>query len=316
MLVVLPVLNEEKTLGEVIQGIKAVIIPKCKIDLLMIDDGSIDSSVDIAVRNGIEVISHGANRGLGAAFRSALRYAIASDVDVMVTIDSDGQFDPADIHKLVKPIIEGRADLVTASRFRDNAYLPEMPRIKLWGNRRLAWLVNKLARTNLHDVSCGFRAYSKEALHSLDLIGDYTYTHETILSLAFQNLRLMEVDVHVRGERQFGESRMAKSIARYAMYTSINILRNFRDYKPLVTFGTPAFLFGVVGFLCLLYFGISSIVLQEFYPKVLAFVGAFLILFATLLIVITLIADMFTRIRRQVENVRRLLNNVRRGSGN
>jgi glycosyltransferase involved in cell wall biosynthesis len=307
ILVAVPVLNEAESLGAVIDGIKSVKIPGAKISTLILDDGSIDDSVKIARGRAVEVISHGKNRGLGATFRSAVRYAQAKDADILVTIDGDGQFDPQDIPKLVAPVAHGQADFVTASRFRNDAYTPKMSRVKLWGNRRVAWLVNTLAGTNLHDVSCGFRAYSKEALLSLDLIGDYTYTHETILTMAFQNLALTEVDVHVRGERQFGESRVAKSVFWYAVNTGIIILRNFRDYKPLVTFGAPAVLIGGVGLLCLLYFGISSLILQEFYPKILAFVGAFLVLFATLLLITALMADMFTRIRKQLENVRRML---------
>jgi len=307
VLVAIPALNEGESLGAVIDGIRRVKIPRTRMWIVVIDDGSTDDSVKVAQARGVAVVSHGVNRGLGATFRSAVRYAQANGVDIMVTIDGDGQFDPADIPKLVKPIIEKRADFVTASRFRNDAYTPKMSRIKLWGNRRVAWLVNRLARTNLHDVSCGFRAYAREALLSLDLIGDFTYTHETILTLAFQNLALTEVDVHVRGERQFGESRIAKNIVWYAVKTSVIILRNFRDYKPLITFGGPAILFGSIGLLCLVYFGISSLILQEFYPKVLAFVGAFSILFAGLLFITALMADMFTRIRRQLENVRSLL---------
>lgn len=307
ILVAVPVLDEAQSLGAVIDGIKSVKIPRTEIRTVILDDGSTDDSVKIARARGVDVVSHGKNRGLGATFRSAVRYAQVNDADILVTIDGDGQFDPKDIPKLVEPIIKGKADFATASRFRNDAYTPKMSKRKLWGNRRVAWLVNKLAGTDLHDVSCGFRAYSREALLSLDLIGDYTYTHETILTLAFQNLELAEVDVHVRGERQFGESRVAKSVFWYAVNTSIIILRNFRDYKPLVTFGAPAVFIGAMGLLCLLYFGISSLILQEFYPKVLAFVGAFLVLFATLLLITALMADMFTRIRRQLENARRIL---------
>jgi len=216
----------------------------------------------------------------------------------------------ADIPSLVQPIMDSSADFVTASRFRSEAFVPKMPRLKLWGNRRIAWLVNRLAGTDLHDVSCGFRAYSREALLSLDLIGGYTYTHEVILTLAFQNMRLAEVDVVVRGEREFGESRVASSLVRYGMNTSLIILRNFRDYKPLMAFGIPALLIGALGLLFLIYFGVSSLVLGEFYPKVLAFVGAFLILFATLLLITAMIADMFTRIRTQLENLRRRLSRL------
>lgn len=310
ILVAIPVLNEAESLESVMKGIKGVKITGAKISTVVIDDGSVDESSAIAKQAGASVISHGRNRGLGASFRSAVRYATDRNADILVTIDGDGQFNPADIPSLVQPIMDSSADFVTASRFRSEAFVPKMPRLKLWGNRRIAWLVNRLAGTDLHDVSCGFRAYSREALLSLDLIGGYTYTHEVILTLAFQNMRLAEVDVVVRGEREFGESRVASSLVRYGMNTSLIILRNFRDYKPLMAFGIPALLIGALGLLFLIYFGVSSLVLGEFYPKVLAFVGAFLILFATLLLITAMIADMFTRIRTQLENLRRRLSRL------
>lgn len=310
ILVAIPVLNEAESLESVMKGIKGVKITGAKISTVVIDDGSVDESSAIAKQAGASVISHGRNRGLGASFRSAVRYATDRNADILVTIDGDGQFNPADIPSLVQPIMDSSADFVTASRFRSEAFIPKMPRLKLWGNRRIAWLVNRLAGTDLHDVSCGFRAYSREALLSLDLIGGYTYTHEVILTLAFQNMRLAEVDVVVRGEREFGESRVASSLVRYGMNTSLIILRNFRDYKPLMAFGIPALLIGALGLLFLIYFGVSSLVLGEFYPKVLAFVGAFLILFATLLLITAMIADMFTRIRTQLENLRRRLSRL------
>lgn len=305
VIVAIPVLNEAESLGAVLDGIKRVKIPGAKISVVVIDDGSTDESAAIAKRSGAVVVSHGSNRGLGASFRSAVRFAAELNVDILVTMDGDGQFNPKDIPSLVEPIMKGSADFVTASRFRNDAFVPKMPGMKLWGNRKVAWLVNRLAGTDLHDVSCGFRAYSREALLSLDLIGGYTYTHEVILTLAFQNMRLAEVDVVVRGEREFGKSRVASSIVRYAINTSLIILRNFRDFKPLLAFGVPALSIGALGLLCLIYFGVSSLVLGEFYPKVLAFVGAFLVLFASLLLITAMIADMFTRIRTQLENLRR-----------
>jgi len=307
IVVAIPVLNESKSLGAVIDGIKALSMSNAKAAIVVVDDGSTDDSVLVAKEHGAKVLSHGGNRGLGQAFRTAVRHAIATKADIMVTIDGDGQFDPADIPQLVEPIVADHSDFVTASRFRSHELIPKMPGIKLWGNRRIAWIVNKLAGTNLHDVSCGYRAYSRESLLVLDLIGDFTYTHEVILTLAFRGMRMREVDVRVRGEREHGKSRVAGSILRYGLNSSIILLRNFRDYRPLTTFGVPAMLIAIIGMLCLAYFGISSLILDEFYPKILAFIGAFMLLFSTVLFITALLADMFTRIRVQLEETRRHL---------
>ncbi|MCX6135480.1 MAG: glycosyltransferase family 2 protein [Ignavibacteriales bacterium] len=312
ILVAIPVLNEAESLGAILDRVRSIKIRGARLSVLVVDDGSTDGSATIAKGHGAALISHGANRGLGAAFRSAVRYALASGVDVMATIDGDGQFDPNDLPKLINPILEDQSDFVTASRFRTLEYVPVMPKIKFWGNRRIAQIVNRLAGTALHDVSCGFRAYSRESLLALDLIGDFTYTHEVILTLAFRGIRMMEVDVKVRGSREHGESRVAGSIVRYALLSSLILLRNFRDYRPLAIFGIPAIVVAATGILCLFYFSISSIILQEFYPKVLAFIGAFMLLFATILSITALLADMFTRIRMQLEETKRNLLRLKR----
>ena len=104
-------------------------------DVLVVDDGSTDSTSSKAAAAGAQVISHGQQLGVGAAFHTALRAAMNLGSDLLVTIDSDGQCDPATIADIVAPVIDGRADFVTASRFADPARIPQMPAVKKWGNR-------------------------------------------------------------------------------------------------------------------------------------------------------------------------------------
>ncbi|MGB6043544.1 MAG: glycosyltransferase family 2 protein [Pirellulales bacterium] len=258
MIVSIPALNEENTVCEVIRAIPRTIPGVDVIDVIVIDDGCSDNTAKVACEAGAHVIRHATTRGVGAAFQSALRVAIEQGTDVLVTIDADGQFDPNDIPKLAAPILSGDADFSTASRFVDPKLTPRMPWIKLWGNRQMSRLVSRLTRSRFYDVSCGMRCYGRRAMANLNPMGDFTYTQEVFLNLAFKRMRIVEVPIAVRGERTSGESRVANNLWRYGMNTTRIILRAYRDYQPLRFFGGLALLLAVpaallAGFLLIYY---------------------------------------------------------------
>ena len=229
LLVTIPALNEERTVADVIRGIPRDIPGVSRVDVLVVNDGSTDRTAERATDAGAHAIHHRSPRGVGAAFQTALQHAIDRGADLIVSIDADGQFDPADIPALVKPIVAGEADFVTASRFQNPDLTPEMPRIKRWGNRMMSRLISRLTGETFHDVSCGFRCYNRRAALNLHLLGRFTYTQEVFMNLAFKNLRIVEVPVRVRGVREFGESRVAGSVLKYALNTSRIIFRCYRD---------------------------------------------------------------------------------------
>lgn len=310
ILVMLPALNEEKTIGDVLDKIGALKISGASIKMLVVNDGSNDRTVEIAEEKGAQVVSHIHNRGVGAAFQSGLKTAIFQGADILVNIDSDGQFDPANIPDLINPLMEGKADFVTASRFVvDDSIV--MPGIKKWGNRQIARIVSLLSRQKIHDVSCGFRAYSRKAFTNLNLIGSFTYTHESILALAFRGFVIKEVSVPVRGTREFGSSRVASNLFKYAFSAMLIIIRAFRDYKPMLTFGIPGVLFLMTGMLMLLLFFGWSFMRGEWFPKSMAFTSGFFILSGMLFFLVALIADMFTRIRVKLETLMEYVYNNR-----
>lgn len=304
LLVSLPALNEEATIAQVIGRIPRSIPGVSSVDVLVIDDGSTDRTVELARGAGAAVISHGSQRGVGVAFHSAVREAIARGVDILVSIDADGQFRPEDIPLLVAPVAAGQADFVTASRFKDPARIPKMPATKLWGNRRMSWLVGRLTGRHFADVSCGFRAYGREALLRLTLFGAFTYTQEVFLDLAFKGMRILEVPVDVRGEREFGKSRVASNLWNYAFRTSSILLRTFRDYQPLTFFTAISIGCTGLGFAAWIYLGIHYLETQTFSPhKWAAFAGAFAILLGLLVFVTGLLADMLVRLRKNQEEI-------------
>jgi glycosyltransferase involved in cell wall biosynthesis len=235
---------------------------------------------------------------VGAALQTGLEEAIRRGVDVAVNIDSDGQFAPEDIARIVVPILEGQADMVTASRFMDPALVPEMPWVKRKGNDGMARIVSFLVGRRFFDVSCGFRAYNREALLHLVLLGRFTYTQESFLVLSQKGFRIVELPLVVRGVREFGQSRVASSILRYAIRTSSIIFGFIRDYSPGVLFNTGAFVFGVLSAAIGGFFVAHRILSGAFTPHIWAgFVSAFLFGLAVLTFGLGQVAVMVARLR-------------------
>lgn len=298
VLVAIPCLNEEAVVGDVIRSIPRSLPGLGGVVVLLVDDGSTDRSASVARDAGAVVLSHGRRRGVGAAFQTAITYALQKGFGYFVQIDADGQFDAGEIQSLLAPILSGRCDFVTGSRF-----LPGSTRIehqsaaKRLGNFGIAWWVSRLTGRRFYDVSCGFRAYSREAMLRVNPQALFTYTQETILDLAFQGVRMEEVAVHVRyfpGRR----SRVADSLWRYAWRTSKIILRAYRDYRPLRSFGWIAAVFFVPGISLFAFFLWWRWESGNFSPHLWAgFSGAGLCLLALAFLGLGIVADMFTRVR-------------------
>jgi glycosyltransferase involved in cell wall biosynthesis len=304
LLVTVPALDEERTVAAVVAGIPRQIPGIARVDVVVVDDGSRDRTAERAREAGAEVIRHESTRGVGAAFHSGLSRGIEAGADLIASIDADGQFDPADIPRLVEPIVAGRADFVSASRFLDPALTPEMPGIKRWGNRMMSRLISRLAGQRFHDVSCGMRCYSRGAALQLHLLGRFTYTQEVFLNLAFKQLRIVEVPIRVRGEREFGESRVAGNLWRYGLQTAQIIFRCYRDYHPLRFFGgialgltLPALL--LAGFLLLHYLETGALSPHKWA----GFTAATLLGLALLVLQMGIVGDMLARHRVYLEEV-------------
>ena len=177
---------------------------------------------------------------MGGPFHSGGRHGLDHGADLIVSIDADGQFDPGDIPALIAPVVAGQADFATASRFKDRTLTPHMPRVRLWGNRLMSAFVSHLTGQRFYDVSCGMRCYGRRAALQLYLLARFTYTQEVFLNLAYRQVPIVEVPIRVRGQREFGRSRVAGNLWRYAFRTAAIIVRSYRDYRPLQFFGTLA----------------------------------------------------------------------------
>jgi glycosyltransferase involved in cell wall biosynthesis len=304
ILVALPALDEARTVADVIQTIPRDLPGVSSVQVLVVDDGSSDTTAEEAERAGALVIRHAEPRGVGAAFATALRYGVDAGFDLIISIDADGQFDPADIRALIQPLIAGDADFTTASRFADPRMEPDMPCLKRWGNRMMARLVSRLVGQTFHDVSCGMRAYSRKAALSLHTFGLFTYTQEVFLNLAFKQLRIVEVPIAVRGEREHGKSRVASNLWLYGVRTIGIIFRCYRDYKPMLFFGSIAAIAFLItlslgGFLLFHYFSTGG-----FSPhKWAGFMAAITAALGTILIFMGILGDMLNRHRIYLEEL-------------
>jgi len=307
LLIMIPAFNEEDKIGEVINKIPRKIPGIDKIETLVINDGSSDSTPDIARSMGVEVIDNYKNMGVGFSFVKGLHYAVDNGFDMMVNIDGDGQFDPAEILKLLKPILDESAEFVTASRFIDRKPIHNMSIAKLWGNRLMSLLISRLVGKKYQDVSCGFRAYSKRALLSLNLQGRFTYTQETFIDLSFKGLNIKEVPISVKYFPS-RRSKVAPNLFIYAINTLKIILGTYRDYKPLAFFSVISLVFLVTGIafeIILLWTYISR---GTFSPNIWSgFVGAAFFFLSVIFFIVGLSTDILNRIRINQENILFLL---------
>ena len=252
--IIIPALNEAVTIRDVIQGVRMACADLGSLSVIVVDDGSHDTTADLARECGARVVSHRTRRGLGDALRTGLQEALTTCPDYVFHIDADGQFRPEDIGRLLRPLETGEADCVTASRFVDPSAEIAMPRMKRWGNRWMARIVSRLCGQRFHDVSCGFRGYTVDAVLRLVTHGRFTYTQETILNLVYDGMKIVEVPCTVRGEREHGRSRMADNLFRYGWRTMQIIVRTVRDHYPMRFFGAISLVFfliaaGGVGYL-------------------------------------------------------------------
>lgn len=298
VVVVIPAFNEEKHINKVIES-----MPDFIDQVIVIDDGSVDSTAQVALESGANVIRHQANRGVGAALHTGIDFVLDRDFDIMVNIDGDGQFSTSDIIKLIDPIVQDKTDFVTASRFAESYSIPNMPRVKRWGNWLIAHLISFLSGSRFRDVSCGMRAYSKETLLKLNLSGRFTYTHETFLDLAFKHVRIMEIPVKVYYYLN-RKSRVSDSIFWYAFRALTIILRSYRDYRPLKFFWITAVFFWIVS---LFFFSIILIHYLKtgfFYGQIWSgFVGAFFFLIGVCCFLMGILGDMFFMVSENQEKI-------------
>lgn len=304
--VIIPALNEEKTIADVLDAVPMTLFEGTVfLEKIVVDDGSADQTSRIAIAHGASVIRHNTPQGVGSAFWSGIQEAMRRKADFAVNIDADGQMNPRDIEKLLAPIVNGEADMVTASRFKNPQYIPNMPPIKRWGNERVAEIVSNIVGEKYYDVACGFRAYNKRTMLMLNLKGKFTYTQETFLNLANKrNIKIVEVPLAIRGEREFGKSRVASNVLKYAFKSGSIILGAFKDYKPIRFFGSLSLLFLGMGLVLEIGFFTHFFMTGMFSGYLWAgLMGAFFAIMSMILLILMIVSDTLSKIIMNQEEI-------------
>jgi hypothetical protein len=178
-----------------------------------------------------------------------------------------------------------------------------MPLAKYWSNKLGARIIGKLSRRRFSDVTCGFRAYNRNALYALNLHGSYTYTQESFQILAMKNMRIASVPTTIKyypGRK----SRVVRSFSQFLFGSGVNILRAYRDYAPLRFFGGLGSFFFVVGLICLAFTGVHWAVTGQLTPyKFLAFAAIYFVTMALIIWTVGIMADMLDRLLGNQEKI-------------
>ncbi len=193
--IVIPVFNEGVVIRELIESLPKKIDGIDKIVVIAVNDGSTDNSSDEIRKTKALLVEHPINMGAGAATVTGLEAASKIGADLAITLDGDGQHDPKDIQKLVKPILQNRADLVIGVRSQKSS---QMPAIKKIGNAGLNLITYALSRTWTTDSQSGFKCFSREAIDKLEVEGfGYEFCSEIIMEAKRKNIRIAEVPISV-----------------------------------------------------------------------------------------------------------------------
>ena len=256
LIVTIPCLNEEENLGDVIREVPRTIPGIDQVEVLIMNDGSTDRTVEVAKEAGADyVFSHPTNLGLAKTFRDALDRAIELGADIIVNTDGDNHYDQSRIGELITPILAGEADIAIGSR-KIEELEGDMPFVNRWGNRIGSYITRTLSGLpKTIDVSTGFRAYTRDAAARINVFSGHTYTHATLISALDQKLTLKDVPIKARKVNR--PSRLIPSIPDFIMKSGTVILRNLTIYKPLRVFvfmGLIFFLIGGAGLGRFLYF--------------------------------------------------------------
>ncbi len=244
LVVQIPCLNEEETLGEVIDTIPKKIDGIDEIVIVIIDDGSTDKTVEIAKKHGVaDFVIHRTNMGLARSFRDGAQYALSIGADILVNTDGDNQHPQSKIADLVQPILRGEAEIVVADR--QTSRITHFSPLKKLLQRLGSWVVNKAAGTDLPDAASGFRAYSRESLFRLNIITRFSYCMETIIQAGNKRLAITSIPISTNVKTR--ESRLFDSMWQHVFESAAAITRTYLMYKPNAVFITSGLVLLVIG---------------------------------------------------------------------
>ena len=245
LIIQIPCLNEEQTLPETLKDLPKHIDGIDVIETLIVDDGSSDRTVDVARKNNADHIFRLTNnKGLAKAFIYGINHCLQLGADIIVNTDADNQYYAGDIQKLIQPILDNKADIVIGNRQGET--IRHFSPVKIFMQKFGSWVVRQLSGTSIPDVTSGFRAYSREAALQLNVVSDFTYTVETVISAGKKNLAIEHVPVKTNPKLR--ESRLFPNIRTYLKRTLVTIIKVYSMYKPMKVFTIAGGILFLTGF--------------------------------------------------------------------
>lgn len=300
LIIQIPCLNEAETLQIALNDLPKHIDGIDEIEYLIINDGSTDNTVEVARNWGVHhVVTFKKNKGLARGFMAGLDACLRAGADIIVNTDADNQYNGADIEKIVRPIIDGKADIVIGERPIDDTehFSPLKKKLQHIGS----WTVRVASKSDIPDAPSGFRAYSREAAMRLNVVNEYTYTLETIVQAGHEKMAMTSVPIRTNAELR--ASRLFSSMFGYVKKSMVTIIRSFIMYKPLRFFGgigTVIFLLGLIlgiRYLVFMFMGDAGGHVQSL------ILASTLLMMGTMTVIIGLQADIIAANRKILEDV-------------
>lgn len=314
LIIQIPCYNEAETLGITLGKLPREVEGFERVEWLVIDDGSTDNTIEVAKKSGVDhIVRFAKNHGLARAFMAGLEANLKLGADVIVNTDADNQYDARDIPKLVKPILEGKAEIAVGARPIET--IEHFPPVKRILQKIGSWVVRMASSTYVHDAPSGFRAMNRNAAMRLNVFNDYTYTLETIIQAGQKDMSI--ISVPIRTNKDLRPSRLLKSIPSYIKQSVITIIRIFVVYRPFRFFMTIGLLMFAYGFFLGLKFIYYVYIIQDGTARVQSLILASILLgigFQTMLV--AFLADLLSVNRKLLEDIQYRLRDKDLGHSN
>jgi glycosyltransferase involved in cell wall biosynthesis len=300
LIIQIPCLNEAQTLPATLADLPKSIPGVDIIEVLIIDDGSRDGTVDVARACGVDhIVRLRRNKGLAAAFQSGIDACLKAGADFIVNTDADNQYAGHDIPKLLAPLLHGEADICIGDR--NIAELRHMS----WRKRQLqalgSWVVRQVSGTSVPDTTSGFRAYTREAALRMTIVSEFSYTLESIIQAGKKRMAIAHVPISVNPRTR--ESRLFDSVFAYIKRSGATIVRIYAMYEPLKVFTYVGASIVAIGALGLLRYGYYALHHEAFKHNGSLIVSAVLLNVGVLVLLMGLLADTISGVRKLVEDL-------------
>ena len=300
LIIQIPCYNEENTLSGMLADLPKELPGIDEIEILVINDGSTDNTVEVARKNGVKhIISLTKRKGLAAVFTAGIDASLKLGADIIVNADADNQYRGEDIGRLIRPIIEGKADLVIGNRkieeIKDFSFMKK--KLQRVGSR----VVRYLSGLDIPDATTGFRAYSRDAAIGLNVISEFTYTLETIIAAGNNGIAVENISVSTNPQTR--KSRLFKNIPEYITRSIATLIRVYTMYRPLKVFvrmGAVLCLGGIFLGIRFLYFFIAQEGAAGHIQSLI--LSAVLLIVGFQIMLLGLLADLIAANRRLIEN--------------